>query len=323
MNDKVLEAAVEWRVRQESGRFDDRARHAFHSWLQADARHRQAWEHMGSQALAAPLATLRALHERGTAGEGASAADVLEQTLFKARRRRTLRGALAIGGMASAAGLVAQRQQLLGEIGAEVRTGTAERRVFAWAEGTNALLDARSAADTERTDAGRQFHLRTGALQATPAAGLTVAVHTPYGMTEAGIGRIDCRLQGNALQAIALDHDVVLRSPTGQVARLRAGEGAHLSVRGIDRMAGNALARTAWQGGMLSAEDWALGEVIDAVRAYTPGFIQVSAAATRLRVFGIFRLSANEVLEGLAYLLPLKIVRVGPWLTRIDVAAPR
>lgn len=323
MNDDALQAAVEWRVRQEAGRFDEGARRRFEQWLQSDAAHRQAWERVGAKVLEGPFATLRALHVRGATGHGASAAQAIEQTLFQARRRRALRGALAVAGMGCAAGLVAQRQLPLGEVLADMRTGTAERRTFAWPDGTTALLDARSAADTERMGEGRQFHLRAGALLVTPAGGHSIAVHALHGTAVASAGRLACRLQGDALQAIALEHAVLLRTPAGQTARLDAGEGAHLSAHGIQRIAGHALARTAWQGGMLSAEDWTLGEVIDAVRAYTPAFIQVSAAAAGMRVFGIFRLSADEVLDGLAYLLPLKIVRVGPWLTRIDVAALR
>lgn len=322
VNDEALQAAVQWRVRQEAGRFDAQAQRRFEQWLQADALHRQAWERVGATVLEGPLATVRAWHGRGDAGSGASAAQAVEQTLFRARRRRTLRGALAVAGMAGTAGLIAQRQVPLDELWADVHTRTAERRTFAWSDGAAALLDARSAADTTHTAEGRRFILRAGALVATPARGQSVTVETAYGTAVAHAGRLACRLQGDGLEVVAQEQGALLRTPAGQTARLQAGDGAHLSARGIERIAGPALARTAWQRGMLAAEDWSVGEVIDAVRPYTAGFLQVSAAAARLRVFGVFRLDADEVLDGLAYLLPLKIVHLGPWLRRVDVAAP-
>ncbi|KAF1023347.1 MAG: hypothetical protein GAK30_00550 [Paracidovorax wautersii] len=65
-DDLALDAAVDWRVRHESGRLDEAGRQAFAQWLAAAPQHRHAWERVGG-VLAGPLATVRGFQPLGDA----------------------------------------------------------------------------------------------------------------------------------------------------------------------------------------------------------------------------------------------------------------
>lgn len=62
--------------------------------------------------------------------------------------------------------------------------------------------------------------------------------------------------------------------------------------------------------------------MVDALARYRSGWIRVSAAASRLRVSGLFPLDDTErALEALRHTQPITLRRFGAWLVMIDVAA--
>lgn len=110
---------MDWLVHREASEPSAADREAFQHWLDQDASHRGAWERVNS-ALAAPLQTIRTLQPQ-TEGQPVNAA---LQTLFKTRRRRVLRGALGVAGVTAASAFVAHRWAPLGQVMADLRTGT-------------------------------------------------------------------------------------------------------------------------------------------------------------------------------------------------------
>lgn len=317
-DDVALTAAVDWHVRQESAALDAHEREAFERWLAADSRNRAAWARVDGL-LQAPLSAVQAFRARGQATHTHAAA----QALVQARRRRVLRGALALAGSGGALALLADRETPLRQLTADLRTATGERREFPLGDDrTTVLLDARSAVDVQ--DA-LTLHLRAGALIAsrTAQSPAPLRVITRDGDLSLQDGRVMCRLHDHCTEAVALDHAVVLQPRSGAPVVLGPGEGAYLSHHGTRRLPGNPADRAAWREGMLAAEDWSLGEVIDALRAYSTAYMRVSPDAAALRVFGIFRLEVDHVLDTLAYTLPIRARRVGPWLTAIDLDPDR
>ncbi|QEI04977.1 FecR family protein [Pigmentiphaga aceris] len=315
-DERVLQAAVHWQVRLESGAATDKDRLAFERWCAADARHQAAWRRVAGL-LDSPLSVVRELGNR--APEQIHAA---QHALLHTRRRNLLRGALAVAGVGSATALIADRLAPLGQVTADLRTGTGERRHFALSDGSDVELNARSAADVRFDDAARVLRLRAGALIATVARDVArpFSVQTTHGEARALGTRFLTQLRDTHTQVVVLEHQVEIATRSGQRITLQAGEGATFTTESINRMGGAVQSAAAWSGGMLAVDDAPLSEVIEDVRAYHRGFIRVSLAAAPLRVFGVFPLGDTEqILQALAHSLPLNVQRVGGWVISIDV----
>lgn len=309
---QALGAAVDWLVRHESETMSDADRQAFEDWLHQDAHHRAAWQRVTS-ALAAPLEAVRSLQAH-TEGLHAQAA---MQVLFRTRRRRVLRGALALGGMGLASAWVADRLTPLTQVMADWHTGTGERRAFTLADGSTVLLDARSAVDVHYAAGVPVLQLRAGAMVASrPHAGTApLQVRTRDGVLLLSAGRMMGRVYADRTEVVALDQGLTLRPNEAAQAWLHTGEGARFSARQIEPLPGNPVQRAAWQQGMLAVDDWSLAEVAQALQAYFSGYIRVSPSVADLRVFGIFKLDVDELLNTLSQMLPLRIQRLGPLVT--------
>lgn len=315
----VLRAAVDWRVRLESGGLSEDERLAFERWRAADAQHAQAWLHV-SGLLENPLRVVRGLAQH-TPGQAHAA----QAALLSARRRRLLRGALMVAGMAGGAGFLANRVVPVGQLMADARTGTGERRDIGLPDGSRLLLNARSAVDIRFSDMARTVELRAGELIATvhPDAARPFSVRMTHGRVGASEGRFLVGLHADGGHAIALSHALVVEARDGKHLRLRNGEGAVFTAGGIHRMAGMPAVQASWQDGILTVENQSLGEVIQALRAYYPGMIRVAPDAESMRVFGMFPLEDPEqVLQLLAHTLPLEIRRHG-WVVLVRRRAPQ
>lgn len=305
----ALRAAVDWLVRHEAETMSAADHQVFARWLQQDAQHQAAWERVRS-ALAEPLTAVRSLQAH-TEGLHAQAA---MQALSQTRRRRVLRGALALGGIGVASAFVADRLTPLGQVMADWHTGTGERREFMLADGTSVLLDARSAVDVHDAAGVPALQLRAGALIATrSAAGAApLQIRTRDGVALLDAGSMMGRVYADRTEMVALDQGLSLRPREAAQVLLRAGQGALFSAHQLQALGANAVQRAAWQQGMLAVDDWPLAEVAQALQPYFSGYIRVAPAVADLRVFGIFRLDVDELLTTLSQMLPLQIQRWGP-----------
>lgn len=325
----ALEAAVDWRIRHESTALSAAEQQAFEHWLAAAPDHRAAWARVGG-VLADPLAAIRQLQAR----EEGLHVQAAMQGLFRARRRSLLRGALALGGMGATAAITADRWLPLQELMADLRTGTGQRQQFALAHGGTVLLDARSAVNVHNgdgdSDGTTTLHLRTGALIAaptptpTPAPADTAPIHirTHDGLVRLGTGKAMCRVHADHTEVVAMEQPLVVQASGGRQAAVPPGDGVRITAQAIERLHGNSLGRTLWQQGMVAAEDWPLQDLITALQAYYPGFLRLSASASTLRVFGIFRLDVDDLLATLAHALPIQIRRLDPVIS-IDLDPTR
>jgi transmembrane sensor len=308
----ALRAAVDWLVRHEAETMSAADQQAFKRWLQQDAQHQAAWERVRS-ALEEPLTAVRNLQAH-TEGLHAQAA---MQALFQTRRRRVLRGALALGGIGVANAWVADRLTPLGQVMADLRTGTGERREFKLADGSTVLLDARSAVDVHNAAGTPALQLRAGALIATRASAgaAPLQIRTRDGVALLDAGRMMGRVYADRTDMVALDQGLTLRPRETAQALLQAGQGASFSARQLLPLGGNAVERAAWQQGMLAVDDWPLAEVAQALQPYFSGYIRVAPSVADLRVFGIFRLEVDALLNTLSQMLPLQIQRLGPLIS--------
>jgi transmembrane sensor len=65
---------------------------------------------------------------------------------------------------------------------------------------------------------------------------------------------------------------------------------------------------TAWVQGMLSVDDWRLGDFIEELGRYRPGVLRCAAEVQGLSISGAFRIDDTDtVLENLGKSLPVKV----------------
>lgn len=302
--------AIEWYARRGSGAFDGPAQSQFEQWLDADPSHRDAWHGLTRQLdrTLLPLA-----QQQGS-----------RQALNSVNhsRRRLLRGALAVGAVAVGTPLLSLRGGPLHESwGADLRT-TAERRRFSLEDGSSLLLNARSAVDLNFSATQRTVQLLRGAVSAQvhndPAR--PFVLQCPWGEAWLNGGRCLLSVQANSAQLWALEGELQLRA-SGIHQRVSAGQGLTFDGHAWQPIAKGYIDERAWSQGLLQVHDQTLGQVIDHLRPYHHGLLQVSASAAALRISGVFSLDdSRQALAALKDVLPLQVVcYLGVW-TRIEHA---
>jgi len=322
--DAATEAAIGWLVVLNSGAVSDAERGGFAAWLNAAPSHRAAWERLASP-LQDQLAPARAAaaHRTGILGDTLARAEA-----DASQRRRLLRGALGLGGVATGAALlVAERYAPLTQLAADLHTGTGERREVALPDGSTLTLDARSAADIDFGPGRRTVTLRQGALIATVSAGgAPFVVRTAHGQVRALGTRFVVRQDAADSYVGMLEHSVeVTAAPAGQRLELPEGRAARFGARGVALVDDGSTPQSAsaWQRGLLEVHDQPLGSVVQALRAYRAGFIRIAPEAARLRVYGSYALDdTDRALAALAETLPIsvRVYRKG-WLVVIEADA--
>lgn len=333
--DPVSEAAVDWLVQFHSGQMSeaDHARH--HAWLAAHPQHQVIWQRLaGSLNTQFGAARAVAAQKNGATSPATSTAsmgELMGEALGYAQRRgsyrrRLLSGALAFGAISATTALVVDRQTPLRQLAADLRTGTSERHAFTLPDGSELLLDARSAVDLDFGAGRRRVRLRQGALlvQATPATNGVppFEVLSPHGAIQALGTRFHVRLSDESTHVGMLEHATRLTTATGTTQVLAEGRSASFNALTIAYEDTNPHAAAAWQQGMLEIHNQPLGEVIQALRAYRSGFIRISPQAAALRVYGNYALDdSDRVFEALASTLPITVrIYQRGWLVVIEAA---
>lgn len=305
--------AIEWYALQSSGTFNLDAQQRFQCWLDSDSGNQDAWQTL-TQQLNRDLAPLA---RRQGARQALSSAG--------SQRRALLRGALGLGTLALGSHLLTRAGGPLHERwGADLRTATGERRRFTLEDGSDLLLNAQSAADLHYSAQQRRVQLLRGDVLAQVRADASRAfvLQCPLGEIWLEQGRCLLSLHPLGAQVWALEGELELRSQAGR-QRLKAGQ-----ARTFDQQSGTWLPlpasyidQRAWVSGLLEAHDQPLSAVIDALRPYHHGLLQVSSRAAQLRISGVFTLSdSRQALAALKDVLPLRIDEYLGWWTRIDRA---
>ncbi len=312
--EQALHAAVDWHVKFESGSITDRDKHAFEHWRHADPAHDMAWDRVNTL-LHNSFSVVR---DAGLRANGQVQA--AQRALLNTRRRKMLSGALMFAGVGGVSALATNRQIPLGQLMADLSTGTGERKTFTLPDGSNVQLNARSAADTDFSQQQRKLFVREGDLivNAKTDSRNPFIVSTDLGMMQTMGARFMVRRGDKASTVVALEQNLDIRTRDGQSARLMAGQGVTFNANGMTPVSGDALTLAAWSDGMLAIENSSLAEVVVALKPYYRGFIRVAPDVAALRVFGSFPLvDAPDVLRTLAHTLPLKMQQYGNWL--IDI----
>lgn len=306
----AVDEAIEWTACMRSGEVQADEQRAFDAWL-ANPTNAQAWEkvqrHLG--ATFSPLVQDSASRVR----------QVLQAPDLQ--RRRLLRGALVLGGVGIGATWVGRQSTLFTRFGADLQTATAQRRDFNLSDGSQLLLDARSAVDIDFTENKRNLVLRAGKLVIEVSDDpRPFVVQTPHGFASGGAARFMVSLQGDSTHVWGMRSSLCIGRPHTQCSVLQNGAGARLDDKGITSLAANRKGESSWESGKLSVDDWSLGEVIEALQPYQRGVLRISPVAARLRVSGLFSLDNSErALASLAQILPVRIEQYLGFWTQIEM----
>lgn len=152
MSDELIDSATRWVVLLRSGEASAADWQRYHQWRAADPRHEALCQQLETR-----LGVFQIPQIQGVSGK------VLQQALDAPSSRRTvLRGALVGAGLMLGAGWLAR--PVVEDLTADIRTGTGERRTVELADGSELLLNARSAADIQFDPQHRVVRLRDGEL---------------------------------------------------------------------------------------------------------------------------------------------------------------
>lgn len=305
--------AIEWYALQGSGTFTQEAQQRFQRWLESDPSHSEAWQALNQQLDRTLVPLARQPGTRPALGNSGR------------QRRALLRGALGLGTLALGSHLLTRAGGPLHERwGADLRTATAERRHFALEDGSDLLLNAQSAVDLHYDARQRRVQLLRGDVLAHVRADASRAfvLQCPWAEVWLGSGRCLLSLQPRGAQVWALEGELELRAQ-GTRQRLKAGQGRSFDTLGDgwQSLPAAYIDQRAWVSGLLEVHDQPLAAVIDALRPYHQGLLQISSRAAGLRISGVFTLDdSQQALAALKDVLPLRIDQYLGWWTRIDHA---
>ncbi len=290
-------------------------RAALERWLEADPRHRQAFEDIERlwSALEAPVA--RAMVE-----ERASIQPL------PPRRRRFARLAPRLAAAAClivAVGAVLVGGGLFDSLRADHATAAGERKSVVLADGSRVMLNTGTAMAVDLNPDRRDIRLFRGEawFEVSPDAGRPFTVKTPMGTVRVTGTRFDVRL-GDGKTLVSLVEGRVELTPTAGAAgrppvALEPGQQASLSAKGTS--AATAFDRTAaaaWRRGQLVFYDAPLTEVVAELNRYRRGHIVVADNRLRhLKISGVFSTDDTDAaLDAIEGTLPVRIVRLTDYL---------
>ncbi len=298
----LIEQATRWLVLLRSGQASREDWEAFSAWRERDPRHQQLCERLEQT-----LGAFRVAQAHGVRGEQ------LQRTLSAAgaSRRRLLRGALVSAGVMLGAGLLAQRQLPLDELSADLHTATGRRQRVSLDDGSELVLNARSAVDIDFTGQRRVLRLRRGEIQLRVAGDRRpMLVTSPFGQVLSQGGRLQMRLGEEHCTALALDGALDLATLAGERLQLPRRQQVSFDRYAFARPTPLLGGEGAWVDGLLEVRNQPLAEVLDALRAYRSGVLRVDPAVAGLRVSGLFRLDdSDQALDALARTLPIRVAR--------------
>ncbi|WP_167359747.1 FecR family protein [Phytopseudomonas flavescens] len=304
--DDLLEQAADWHLRLSE---TPASRADFERWLAQSPAHRHAWQQI--ERVLGGIAQLRA-----PPAQAAQPADLRRPR----RKRRWLSAALAAG--IAALAILSYPQAAL-HWQADYITAAGETRTLTLADGSQVTLGPRSALRSEYRSERRDLQLLAGQafFDVQRDAGRPFVVKA---------GSSEVRVLGTAFEVdlgeryldVAVQRGLVRVSSQVDGASseddLRPGEGLRQ-----DRFSGTVQhlrvdrARVAaWRRGQLFVENASVGEILEQMRRYTPGWIVLAdPALAERRLSGIYDMrDPDRALGALAQSLSAPSRRMTPWV---------
>ncbi len=301
------EEALAWFVRLNSGDATAEQRAAFRRWLAADPQHRAEFEKLAAMW-----------------GKFESVPDPR-----RVSRRRALKTGAVVIGSASLLGL-SYRNGLLDRLISDYATGTGEFRTVAFADGSQAELDADTALSVDYSPQRRRIKLLRGRALFTVVAdaGRPFRIDALNGITEALGTQFVVHRTDDQVIVTVVEHavTVTLNDAPGAIdspARLDAGQEIAYDASGLGSVSlSRNKTETAWRQGKLVFEDQSLKTVVSDLNRYRRGaIVLLGPDLESLRVSGIFDIRHPDgVLDAIERTLPVQVTRITPYLVLIRSA---
>lgn len=299
----IRDQAIQWFVVAQSGLMDALQHAELERWLSMDVRHQAAWQRLVSL---------------GGQLRGRVDSDLASATLERVGTRRRALKTLASVGLFGVLGWRALETPWGQSAFADYRTATGERRSITLADGTRLTLNTATAVDV-RFDTDRRFVLvKSGEIEIATAndsrplivqtamaelrplgTRFTVRSDTPDGAVWLTVteGKVAARLRGNSEERV-----------------IGAGQGAHVSTRGVTDPQPLTAADTAWTEGVIIASRMRLADFLAELSRYRPGLLRCDPAVADLRLTGAYPIgNTDRVLDALAQTLPVSVTYRSRW----------
>lgn len=298
----ALAEAATWHTQLHGGEPSPKAQADHSHWLQQDPLNQWAWQQL--EGLQQRLFQL----PRTLAGRTLDLAAAEQRN----SRRSVLKGmALLVGG--GAFGWQGYHQLQEGPWLADYRTAVGQRLPVILADGGQMLLNTDSAADVRYSVSDRRIRLRQGEVMISTAAdpaGRPFWVQTLHGQMQALGTRFSVRVTEASTQVSVYQHQVRITPGRGEPVLLQAGETTHFSVYGVAQVMVNDPTRQTWTQGVLVANELRLGDLIEELARYRPGWLDCDPALAGLPISGTFPLDdTDKALLAVASALPVDIQR--------------
>jgi len=315
----VLDEAIAWQLRLDNAEDTDRTAHS--AWLAAHPEHARAWRQLCR--IDAELFDLPAQTS-------------IRQALTKPRRKAVWKTAAVPLSLCMALGLgaaVLDRFQPVTGLLADYRTGTGERRTITLPDNTVIVLNARTAVDLDFDEKTRAIRLREGEIHVQtahgdPAETRPFVVLTAQGSLHALGTRFVVRHEADTTELSVTESAVLVRpapcpvdraNPCPAERRVDAGQQWRIAGDESYRLQSADTEADAWLDGMLVLDGAPLATVAARLAHYRPGLLHVAPGIADLRVTGTLPLDDGErALAALAASLPVRVVKHGDWLVRIE-----
>lgn len=301
-----LQTAVQWYLTLNDAEVSPEQHLAWRNWLAADPEHAKAWgriEKLQQQLRGMPRdVALPVLAEAGV------------------KRRHSLKllmllttGATLFGGYR------------ISPYSADFATRTGERRQVTLPDGSRLQLNTDTRVDIAYSAEQRLILLRQGEVLITSAAdrppARPLSVETPHGRVLALGTQFDVRLHAG-FSTVEVQHHAVEVRPHGaphQVQRVEEGQALTFGSTQLGNLRPRTVEGSAWAQGVLVAIDWRLGDFVQELARYRPGYLGCADAVAHLRISGAFRLDDSDgILANLQVSLPVRVRRFSRYWVRIE-----
>ncbi|WP_018412022.1 FecR domain-containing protein [Methyloversatilis thermotolerans] len=296
---QAIHEAADWYARLRGQTVTPTLEHAWRTWLANSEFNQQAWQ---------KVETVCGRFERVPGRLGLP-------TLTRRETRRAVVRSLILCALLGGGGTVAYRNAPWREWTSDLRTSTGERRNMQLADGSQLILNARTALNVQFDAAHRTLHLLAGEILVTTHAdshspARPFRVRTEQGWIRALGTRFMVRSEDGRTTVSVLEK-AVDASPHGLPdlhQRVEAGQRfsfAHDSSDGVDTIRPGS---DAWADGRLVVVDRPLSEVLAELSRYRSGHVACSPDVASLRVSGAFPLDDSD--EALAALADSFLLRI-------------
>lgn len=302
----VARQAVEWYVRLRGEGDNAQLHHDLRQWRAQDAQHERAW---------------RQIEQVNQTLPQVNAAVAMAALAPSSGRRRMLQ--LAAGGATfGLTALLMQRWQPWQAWQADLRTATGQWRNATLPDGSQLTLNTATAVQLVFDAGQRRVRLLSGEvlIRTSPdAAGRPFLVETDDGVTTA-LGTVFSVRQMPSATRVAVYAHAVRIAPAAQPAtqRLEAGWQADFSRDGMATPVQADERDTAWSDGVLDVLDMPLGQFVQRLARYRPGYLACDPDVAGLRLSGVFPLTDTDaVLHAVQQALPVRIETRTRYWTRV------